>query len=361
MGLYRHGADVSDFGSTWIGDFFAMDALRPFTPGEIAALGGGNAFVSCDVANPDHVAALADIWNAACGPALAISPRFVQYNTRPTTGGTQAGQLALHNGRPVGFALASAFPADPLVSPPEMGWVDAIAVLPAHQRQGFGSALLAWAEDWLWGQGCSACWLGGSLRPFVPGLPVELGTESFFLRKGYEIVSSVWDLSRDLAGYTSAVRRPPSAVCRLQPAHPGDEATLLAFWQREFPGRWRFEYQEFLREGGRLSDYMILCSERGLDGACQLTFEDSSRPLDRFFPYGLPRPWGQLGTVGISQDRRGQGYGAALVDAGLRRLRESGVRGCVIDWTNLVDWYSQFGFTPYREYAILLKPLTNDD
>jgi len=45
MGLYRYGADVSDVGSTWIGDFFAMDALRPFTPGEIAALGGGDAFV----------------------------------------------------------------------------------------------------------------------------------------------------------------------------------------------------------------------------------------------------------------------------------------------------------------------------
>lgn len=317
----------------------------------------------CDVANPDHVAALADIWNAACGPALAITPRFVQYNTRPTTGGIQAGQLALHQGQPVGFVLASAFPADPLVSPAEMGWVDAIAVLPAYQRQGLGRALLAWAEDWLRDQGCAACWLGGSLRPFVPGLPVELGTETFFAHRGYEPVGApIWDLARDLHNYYSPANytlRP--ATCDLRPAHPGDEADLLAFWQREFPGRWRFEYQEFLREGGRLSDYMILCSERGIDGACQLTFEDSSRPLDRFFPHGLPRPWGQLGTVGISQDRRGQGYGVALVDAGLRRLREGGVRGCVIDWTNLVDWYSQFGFTPYREYAMLLKPLTTDD
>ncbi len=45
MGLYRHGADVSDVGSTWIGDFFAMNALRPFAFNEVAALGGEKAFV----------------------------------------------------------------------------------------------------------------------------------------------------------------------------------------------------------------------------------------------------------------------------------------------------------------------------
>ncbi len=322
---------------------------------------------SCDVAHPDRVAAIADIWNAACGPALALSLRAVQSHTRPATGGRQAGCLALRDGQLVGFVLASAFPADPLVSPPDLGWIDAIAVRPAQQRQGIGSALLAWAEDWLRDQGCAACWLGGSLRPFVPGLPVELGTGTFFAHRGYETVSSVWDLACDLSGYKALCPSPkaqapkPKTQIVVRPARPGDENDLLSFWQREFPGRWRFEYEEFRREGGRLSDYVILWTERGIDGACQLTFEDSVRPVERFFPHGLPRPWGQLGTVGISADRRGQGYGVALVDAGLRRLRDSGVRGCVIDWTSLVDWYGQFGFRPCREYALHLKSLTSDE
>jgi len=69
----------------------------------------------------------------------------------------------------------------------------------------------------------------------------------------------------------------------------------------------------------------------------------------------LPKPWGQLGPIGVSKDARGKGYGGALLDAGLRYLRDQGVRGCVIDWTDLVDFYGKFGFKPYREYAILAK------
>ncbi|MEZ4581603.1 MAG: hypothetical protein R3A10_08190 [Caldilineaceae bacterium] len=61
-----------------------------------------------------------------------------------------------------------------------------------------------------------------------------------------------------------------------------------------FPGRWRYEFEEFLRTNGRISDFMVLWTADGVDGFCRLTFEDSSRPLDRFFPYTLPRPWGQL-------------------------------------------------------------------
>jgi predicted N-acetyltransferase YhbS len=69
----------------------------------------------------------------------------------------------------------------------------------------------------------------------------------------------------------------------------------------------------------------------------------------------LPKPWGQLGPIGVSKDVRGKGYGGALLDAGLGYLRDQGVRGCVIDWTDLVDFYGKFGFKPYREYAILGK------
>jgi predicted N-acetyltransferase YhbS len=102
---------------------------------------------------------------------------------------------------------------------------------------------------------------------------------------------------------------------------------------------------------------MLLWSERGVDGCCLLTFPDSVRPLERFYPYQLPKPWGQLGSIGISADRRGVGFGAALLDAGLRRLHNNGVNGCVIDWTTLTDFYGKFGFAPYRSYVMLGRSL----
>lgn len=313
-----------------------------------------------DVADPAHSAAMVVLWGDACGPELAVSPRLAGYNTRPATGALQAGQLAIHAGQPVGFVIASALLDDPDTSP-QMGWMDAIAVTPGLQRQGIGSELLAWAENWLARHGCTRVRLGGSLRHWAPGLPVELGADSFFRNRGYRERADapyVWDVARDLGNYHSDLRPLTSGV-EIQPAQPGQEDALLSFLSREFPGRWRFELIESLRERGRISDYVLLWTERGVDGFCRLTFEDSERPVERYYMHRLPRPWGQLGPIGVSRNCRGKGYGAALLDAGLRYLRDSGVRGCVIDWTSLLEFYARFGFEPYRQYVILLKQLTH--
>ncbi len=312
---------------------------------------------SFDLTNPTDLAALVSIWNAACGTDLALTLRFVEFNTRPSTGAVQAGQIAMQNDQLVGFVLASALPNDPQTSSPQVGWVDAIAVLGNQQQQGIGSTLLIWAEEWLGAQGCTRFRLGGSLRPFTPGYPVELGDVEFFKKRGYAERAGgaeTWDVARDLGDY---VRRTSGGASHttIHPAQSGDEKALLEFLYREFPNRWRYEFEEFLRQSGRISDYMLLLTERGVDGFARLTFEDSERPIERFYPRCLPRPWGQLGPIGVSAETRGKGYGSALLDASLCHLRDKGVRGCVIDWTGLVDLYDKFGFKPYRRYMLLIN------
>jgi multiple sugar transport system substrate-binding protein len=44
FGIYGHGPDLSTIGTTWIGSLAAMHSLRPFTPQQVRALGGGDAF-----------------------------------------------------------------------------------------------------------------------------------------------------------------------------------------------------------------------------------------------------------------------------------------------------------------------------
>ena len=44
--LYSDGPDVSEIGSTWLGDLVAMNALRPFADYEVASLGGAGAFLA---------------------------------------------------------------------------------------------------------------------------------------------------------------------------------------------------------------------------------------------------------------------------------------------------------------------------
>lgn len=45
VALYGDGPDVSEIGSTWIGDLVAMEALRAFDSNTINALGGANSFM----------------------------------------------------------------------------------------------------------------------------------------------------------------------------------------------------------------------------------------------------------------------------------------------------------------------------
>jgi multiple sugar transport system substrate-binding protein len=46
VALYKDGAEIAEVGSTWVGSFVGMDALRPFTLPEIARAGGAAAFLT---------------------------------------------------------------------------------------------------------------------------------------------------------------------------------------------------------------------------------------------------------------------------------------------------------------------------
>lgn len=312
-----------------------------------------STLIPFDLNNPEHHNLLVSLWNSSLPADLALSLEFVHSVTRPFTGGVQAGRIAQVDGQPVGAILASAHPHAPSSMPCDVGWIDAIAAESSHQRRGIGRGLLAWAEEWLAAQGAATIHSGGGLRPLTPGVPAS--ATSFFTACGYSLGREPsWDVARSLADYT-----PPASLREVSasasPAQPGQEDQLLGFLRREFPGRWTFEAEELLQEGGRISDFMLLWTETGVEGACRLTFEDSIWPMGRFYPYNLPRPWGQLGSIGVSERVRGQGMGLFLLDAGLRRLRDNGVNGCIIDWTDLLTFYGKVGFTPYHMWTVFWK------
>jgi GNAT superfamily N-acetyltransferase len=311
-----------------------LDALDPATPAAEAFIAG---FV--------------DLWNAALGADMPISAAFVRHNFKPSHAVTRRLFTLTVDGVLAGAALATALHGEPLVTEHGEGWIDALVVTPVWQRRGVGRRLLHAAESWLAEQGCRSIQIGGGLRPFAPGAPEASGAVTFFAACGYTSIETVWDMAANLANYTPPPLR--EAPCTVAPASPRQVDDLLDFLRREFPGRWRYEAEMFLADGGRIADFMLLWTARGVDGCCLLTFPDSVRPLERFYPYQLPKPWGQLGSIGISADVRGQGFGAALLDAGLRRLHNNGVNGCVIDWTTLLDFYGKFGFASYRAYVML--------
>ncbi len=45
VALYGEGYDISEIGSTWVGDFIKMNALSPFTPADLRAIGSEKEFL----------------------------------------------------------------------------------------------------------------------------------------------------------------------------------------------------------------------------------------------------------------------------------------------------------------------------
>lgn len=297
------------------------------------------------------------IWNAALHKDYPINERLLCYNLMPCTGEVIEGRVAVHNGEAVGFVLACALTDDPAMT---LGWVSALAVQPSAQRQGIGSKLLVWAESWLKEKGCPRIRLGGNLRPFLPGPPYAMRENAaFFEKHGYQSPPGQpyeYDIARSLKDYKSIYPKP--AHTDLSPMQSGEEPLLLDFLAREYPGRWEFETREFVKNDGRVSDFLLLRVHGEVQGFCRLTLSDSERPIERFYPQRLPQPWGQFGPLGLSKSVRGQGLGGYLIDAAALHMQSLGVDGCIIDWTSLVKLYAKFGFKVYNQYISLFKTVS---
>ncbi len=303
-----------------------------------------------------HIADAIRIWNVASHKDYPINERFLSYNLIPAMGEVIEGRVAVHNREIVGFVLACVVTYDPTMT---LGWISAIAVHPSVQRGGIGSELLAWAEDWLKEKGCGRIRIGGNLRPFLPGLPYPMHDNvAFFEKHAYQSPARQpyeYDIARSLKDYQPGYSKPAHAD--LTPMQRGEEHLLLDFLHREYPGRWEFEACEFVKNGGRASDFLLLYVNGKVEGFCRLTLSDSERPIERFYPQRLSQPWGQYGPLGLSKAVRGQGLGGYMIDAAAVHMKSLGVDGCVIDWTSLVELYGKFGFKIYNQYISLFKKI----
>jgi multiple sugar transport system substrate-binding protein len=74
-GLYHHGVDVSEVGSTWLSDLIGMNALLPVTEQQVALLGGADAFVPA-IWQGGLMAKDARVWSVP----WTAEPKLMYYN-----------------------------------------------------------------------------------------------------------------------------------------------------------------------------------------------------------------------------------------------------------------------------------------
>lgn len=306
------------------------------------------------------------LWNASFGPDFQLVEPLWRQNTRNDPSFRSADLILARSesGELLGFVLAKIF-RDALNHPGERlekyhghGYIAAVAVRPEFRRQGIGRALLAKAESYLVENGATHFYLGESFRHFLPGIPANSPEAlNFFTKAGYtlEVFESDLDGPLDPAAYEPAIAAARQVTFRQ--GQPGEEAALLGFLNRAFPGRWHYDTRLFLEQGGRIEAVsLVLDLQQQIQG-----FLLSYRPGDKIIGPGrywlTDRPeWGGIGPLGLSRELRGRGAGLGVVGAGMRHLHRHGLKFARIDWTTLLDFYGRLGFQPALTYRRANKP-----
>ncbi len=303
-----------------------------------------------------------DLWNRAAPDDLPTSARLLAWAMDAQPPRNLCVWIAWQDQEPVGFVVASHLGADAL------GWVDALAVPSRSNRAAVRTELLAQAATWLQSQGCTTVQFGGGPRSLMRGAPdwfAPLQPVDFFERRGFSDVGLVSDMVVDLARYTAPADAQPFAGV-VRPANPRDRDDLVALISCEAgltsalrdndasPGSLLL-VEDTLRKG-RLADFMLLWSARGLEGLCLLVFADSATPIDLAYPYGMPRPWAVLGPVLIRADAA-PGAADMLLDASLRRLHNTGANSAMAMGVSERALFARYGFKSVRNWRVLVKRL----
>lgn len=312
------------------------------------------------------------LWNASFGPEFQLSEGLWRQNTANDPSFQPSDLLYVRNGPEgeiLGFVLAKIFrdaanhPGERLDKYDGHGYIAAIAVRPEYRRRGIGRNLLKRAEKYLAEQGATHLYVGESFRHFFPGVPVHLPeAKAFFEKAGYDLTIIEVDLDGPLdpAAYEPAIAATKKMTFRQ--GQPGEEAALLKFVNRVFPGRWHYDTRLMLQQGGRIEDVTLVIDPQGEIQGFLWSYQPGSQNIGpgRFWLHNEPE-WGGIGPLGLSKENRGLGAGLGVVAAGMRHLHQQGLKYARIDWTTLVDFYGKLGFKPSLTYQRADKPVATEE
>jgi len=249
---------------------------------------------------------------------------------------------------------------------PALGNISFILVDGTSRRHGTGTLLLAKAELWLRDRGVTRLDFGRDRYHFFPGCPQDgspssLSLEAFLLARGFILSGAESDLAADLGllDLTAlSTNTPLPAGYRFIFYGPPLRASLLAFFERNFPGRWLDDTFEALDAGMRDKDLALLVEESSGKIVGFARLYDTASPIlgpGVYWRALMGSTPGGLGPIGVDRDRRGLGLGLAFLRAALEELAHRGVRTCVIDWTDLEAFYAKMGFAVWKRYRMASK------
>jgi len=294
------------------------------------------------------------VWNAALRRDPISTGRFVSWlfgDPDYWPGDDSGFFVATEKDEPVGFlrAIIRRWPNDRLGLEPEDGWIPVLAVDPAHQQQGIGTALLARALDYLRAHGRRRVWLcgnTGSAPGYVfPGVDRDAyGVAlAWLLRSGFVIDHEPVSMARELVNFdVDAYHREAwqtGTEVEITPLTPPRVPEFLSFLAEAFPGDWNMAARQKLRAGA-LHEILVATLHGRVVGYCQWEGE-------------------HFGPFGVIPELRNQRVGAKLFVEAVRQIRAADGRSIWFNWADepAARFYRRFGLRQTRRFAILRRDL----
>ncbi|WP_316244937.1 GNAT family N-acetyltransferase [Oceanobacillus jeddahense] len=310
----------------------------------------------------DHrIDALVQLWNQEIGCEFPMRKELFQQNSfKDENICKQASAIAVDDKeRVIGFVIAKRYRENLDVGiSNEIGWIQVLLVKQDQRNQGVGSTLLANAESQLQNDGVKQILLGRDPWHYFPGIPVELEeTKAWFEHKGYKNTGTEHDMIRKYS-INDKIEPPNIEGIECSVLELEDKKLFLDFLHRCFPGRWEYEAIHYFQNGGTGREFVILKKGQKIIGFCRMN--DAKSNLIAQNVYWAPlfkEELGGIGPLGVDEKERGQGYGLAVVEAGIYYLRKRGVSRIVIDWTGLVAFYNKLGYNVWKTYSAYNKDI----
>lgn len=263
------------------------------------------------------------------------------------------------NDKVVGFIVAKHFKENtPVKLGDGVGWIQTILVDSNYRNQGIGTQLLQHAESILQQKGVKEILLGRDTYHYFPGVPSEeKETARWFEKRGYLHLTTETDLSRSYE-VQEPIEWPVIPNVEFSILQEAEKKEFLAFLHRCFPGRWEYEAVHYFQKGGTGREFVVLKENDVIIGFCRVN--DVHSPIIMGNINWSPlfnESYGGIGPLGVDAEKRKNGYGLAVVKAGIATLRERGITRIVIDWTGLVDFYRKLGFESWKSYEGYKKEL----
>ncbi|MEN1967379.1 GNAT family N-acetyltransferase [Lentibacillus sp. N15] len=309
----------------------------------------------------NRLKALTALWNRHLGDEFPMTETLFEQNSFKDKNVCFKSSLIAVDEKdfPIGFIITKRWQENLDIAMSETtGWIQILLVDQEVRGQGIGSRLLNHAESELVAEGAKQILLGKDPYHYFPGIPGEYQeTAKWFERRGYVHTGNEYDLMREYTIEEGKILPELDGV-EFALLEKQGQHDFLAFLHRCFPGRWEYEAIHYFRKGGTGREFMVLKKNDRIIGFCRIN--DGQSPYIAQNVYWSPlfkEELGGAGPLGIDANERGQGYGLAIVEAGLAFLRQRNIRRIVIDWTGLVDFYKKLGYHPWKSYLSYQKEI----